>query len=126
MAQALNPHQWKERVIILFAESPNDEAFDKQLTSLQADKEGVDDRELVIYQIFTNHGIRPDGEQLDEVEVAKWRKRFKINVQEFTFILIGKDGGQKLIKAEFVPLSSLYGLIDSMPMRQAEMRRKND
>jgi hypothetical protein len=37
---------------------------------------------------------------------------------EFTFILIGKDGGEKYRSTRPVTLKTLYSLIDGMPMRQ--------
>ena len=36
-------------------------------------------------------------------------------------ILIGKDGGTKMEKTEF-DLNYIFNLIDSMPMRQREMK----
>ncbi|MEN0050651.1 MAG: DUF4174 domain-containing protein, partial [Bacteroidota bacterium] len=44
----------------------------------------------------------------------------------FTVILIGKDGGEKLRrKGKLLTRKALYQTIDVMPMRRAEMRRKN-
>jgi hypothetical protein len=41
-------------------------------------------------------------------------------------ILIGKDGGEKLSREEGTTLGEIFGLIDTMPMRRREMRRKTD
>jgi hypothetical protein len=38
--------------------------------------------------------------------------------------LVGKDGGIKLKRGDQVDLREIFGLIDSMPMRQREMRQK--
>jgi len=43
----------------------------------------------------------------------------------FQVLLIGKDGGVKLRSSEPVSMKDLFGLIDSMPMRQQEMESKN-
>ena len=39
-------------------------------------------------------------------------------------VLIGKDGGEKLRSHEIVSPETLCRLIDSMPMRQEEMRER--
>lgn len=41
----------------------------------------------------------------------------------FEVRLIGKDGGEKLRSATPVTMTAVFALIDSMPMRQAEMER---
>jgi hypothetical protein len=51
------------------------------------------------------------------------RKKFNI-VNDFIFILIGKDGTFKLRAEKPVSSDGLFSLIDSMPMRKEEMRRK--
>ncbi|MEO0341702.1 MAG: DUF4174 domain-containing protein, partial [Bacteroidota bacterium] len=49
---------------------------------------------------------------------------YKKQKDSFLFILIGKDGGVKLRSTSVVPLDDLFALIDGMPMRRAEIRRK--
>lgn len=44
---------------------------------------------------------------------------------DFEVILIGLDGGVKLRQTEALETKKLFDLINSVPMRQAEMR-KND
>jgi hypothetical protein len=39
-------------------------------------------------------------------------------------ILIGKDGGVKLVQEERVSLQAVFDLIDTMPMRRREMRQR--
>ena len=41
----------------------------------------------------------------------------------FWIVLIGKDGGVKL-RSDDAGLDQIFDLIDSMPMRQAEMREQ--
>jgi bifunctional DNA-binding transcriptional regulator/antitoxin component of YhaV-PrlF toxin-antitoxin module len=52
------------------------------------------------------------------------RKKFNIPRGEFAIILVGKDGGIKLNRAEHSQLNDIFALIDAMPMRQEEMRQK--
>ncbi|MBW2492220.1 MAG: DUF4174 domain-containing protein, partial [Deltaproteobacteria bacterium] len=39
--------------------------------------------------------------------------------------LIGKDGGIKLKRNDQIDLETIFELIDSMPMRNDEIRQKN-
>lgn len=51
------------------------------------------------------------------------RKQFEVS-DDFVLILIGKDGTDKLRTEQSVLADCLFGLIDRMPMRKEEMRRK--
>ena len=51
------------------------------------------------------------------------RKKYEV-VDDFVFILIGKDVTVKLRAKQPVLSDGLFGLTDSMPMRKEEMRRK--
>jgi hypothetical protein len=55
------------------------------------------------------------------------RDRPELDVQSqtvFEVLLIGKDGGVKLRRDKLVSPSEVIALIDTMPMRQEEMRRR--
>ncbi len=52
------------------------------------------------------------------------RCQFDVGEGEFCTILIGKDGTLKLRSTVLVSVSDIFGLIDTMPMRQEEMSRK--
>lgn len=108
----LKKYRWKKRVILLFAPTADEPELLRQKKILAGDTAGIRDRDLVI------HTILPD---------TPWQfLRDEYSIREsFTFILIGKDGGVKKRSSSAVSRESLYSLIDSMPMRQAEMKRKN-
>ncbi len=61
--------------------------------------------------------INPDAAQL-------LRENLIVSPGQFAVILVGKDGGVKLHRQEETQLDDIFGLIDSMPMGQEEMRRK--
>ena len=52
------------------------------------------------------------------------RDRFSVPDSQFRVVLIGLDGGAKLTSDEVVPTQRLFGLIDGMPMRQREIRQR--
>ncbi len=117
----LEQYQWENRLILLFG-SISESAVEKQITELEKDTEGITDRDLLIFHIDGDE-VRFIGKSANPALSAdKLRNRYNIRGQEFRYILIGKDGGVKLDKKEFVPNKSLFSVIDAMPMRQREMR----
>jgi hypothetical protein len=62
---------------------------------------------------------------LDRKDADSIRTHFAIPSNTFSLILVGKDGGTKLKRSDQVDLREILGLIDSMPMRQNEMRQKS-
>jgi hypothetical protein len=102
------------REIILFAYADDDQSIKKQLEILNSDPKGLAERDL-------------------KISVKIWRKdegithqKFKIAKNQFTFILIGKDGGEKFRSTSVVTLENLYSIIDAMPMRRYEMRKSDN
>jgi hypothetical protein len=106
----LYDYRWKNRLLLIYAN--NQEAISKQKNALDHQKEQVKERDLKI--IFL--------EDFDIEEKAYLKKKFTL-VDTFTIVLIGKDGGMKLKKKEFVEPQLIFDLIDTMPMRQAEMKK---
>ena len=126
MTQQLEPHKWKHRIILLFAETPESDYLQKQESLLESSNAGVEDRDLVTYRIFLEEGKAPGKESLDEKAVRQLRRRFDVPEKGFTFLLVGKDGTEKLRERKVVSIEQLFGLIDQMPMRRAEMRRRDN
>lgn len=115
-------HLWEDRVILLFAQNPKNPKYREMAAELAESTEGVADRDLVIYHLFWE---RPGlvGDKGVPVEVAKQLQREHAVLEDaFTFILIGKDGSQKMRAEEAVPVKMVFDEIDSMPMRQREMK----
>ena len=52
------------------------------------------------------------------------RRRFDLGGRGFAFVLVGKDGHTALASRAPVSRKRLYALIDAMPMRREEMRRR--
>jgi len=121
----LNQHQWENRILLLFTETSEDSLLIQQITHLEEDGLGLEDRDLVICQIYKSTGIAPNGKLLFAREVDQLRTEYKVSDSDSITILIGKDGGEKLRKTNKLLLREvLYQTIDSMPMRRAEMRKK--
>jgi len=121
----LAKHRWEHRVILVFAPDTEQADFQQQLEILGSDPAGMKDRDLVVYEIFPKKGKAPEKENLSAETVDWFRQRYRVATADFTTILIGKDGGEKLRTEEPLALKKLFDTIDAMPMRQAEMRRGN-
>ena len=102
-AQELAQYQWKHRVIILCGDSHSD-SYQKQLNMLSAEELDAKfaDRKLIL--------IKDSKEHCDDV---------------FKIMLYGLDGGMKLSSSTVVKAQEIFDLIDSMPMRRAEIMRRN-
>lgn len=124
LAQLPDRHRWTDRVILLFAPDPDNADYQRQTTLLANAQDGVADRDLVVYHLFREAGMAPAGQALSEQRVQALRQAYRAPKNGFAFLLVGKDGGVKLREETVVSTKRLFGLIDSMPMRQAEMRRR--
>ena len=130
----LTAYRWKNRLLLVFASSHTDPGyaqFDRRLSEAQAE---VQDRDLVVFRIFEKEPshvqlLQPKQpnqpkQQLSPEEAETLRRRFDIEPGRFTVVLIGKDGGVKMVREHRADLEEFFARIDSMPMRQQEMRDK--
>ena len=98
------------RRVLLFYKNANKEIWNKQAAELEANQAGVKERDINIesYEFSKNPEL--------------WKK-WKIDPSKsFTFILIGRDGGEKHRSDKLVSHQELFGKIDAMPMRKNEVK----
>ena len=124
LSQSLSEYQWENRLIIVFTESDTSEEFQNQIEILDEDQNGLKDRKLkVLHAVPGKHQtVLPNKSGWQDSNLYE-KKESKT---DFEVILIGLDGGVKLRQTKPVETKQLFGLIDSMPMRQAEMRRNKN
>ena len=127
MAQeAANPlasYRWQNRVVAMMASS-EDRKLAQQHQILSAARDGLLDRDLVIIAI-TDGVVKIDGVESENWDVDRLRQALDVPRTGFSIVLVGKDGGVKLRSDEPVAVETLFALIDSMPMRQREMRERD-
>lgn len=87
-------HQGRHRVVVIDTPSPQFGEYLRQSAALEAVSAGLRERDVII--------------------VTQAAPAFRI-------CLVGKDGGVKFARREFVDAATLFGLIDAMPMRRAEI-----
>lgn len=109
----LAAHRWTSRVLVIAAPDAADPRLERQREALAAARIGAAERDLVVVEAI---GRGPDAGRI--------RGRYGLPDDAFRAVLVGKDGGTKLISAEPIPLETLFTTIDAMPMRREEMRRR--
>jgi len=123
MSNPLSPYKWENRVLLIFSESQ--EQITEQKKKWFVDREGLNDRDLVIFEFNNRHGKSPDHVMLKAKQVNWFYEHYNSKNAEFKVVLIGKDGGVKLQTNEYLSTKKLFSTIDAMPMRQEEMKRDN-
>lgn len=98
-----------QRKILLFAAESTDRSLLDQQVIFAKDPTGLKERQIVV-SVITPATNKTAFDSFHQKGNA------------FIFVLYGKDGGEKYRSASPVSLEKLYGIIDGMPMRKAEMK----
>lgn len=105
-----------ERRVLLFYGTPSG-GLTEQQRNLQAAQSDLDDRDMDVILLDASSIAAADRQFLEQT--------YKLNPKlSFTGWLIGKDGGVKETYRHPVDPAQLFGLVDKMPMRRIEMRKK--
>ena len=121
----LQDYLWRYRLVLLFTSSLSDSLIAKQVSLLKSQTDELLDRDLKLIIVPRNSSPTIDGKS-GFSSSESFYKRFKVQDDSFTFILLGKDGTEKLRRlGKVVSPQELFQLIDSMPMRKAEMATGN-
>ncbi|MEM7164179.1 MAG: DUF4174 domain-containing protein [Planctomycetota bacterium] len=112
----LNALHWSSRVALVFSPSEDDPRYWETLAAIERVATEFAERDMVLLSIF--------GDQRS-LNSDRIRQRFDVRSHEFVAVLIGKDGGEKNRRDRLSDLSEWFDQIDGMPMRRAEMRRRN-
>jgi len=100
----------KNRMLLVFAPSPDHPELLRQRAFQQADADGYEERDL--------HPVEVTDATADALF-----SRYGVDPTKFTVILIGRDGEEKKRSDVALASAELFATIDAMPMRQAEMDR---
>lgn len=115
-AQSLKDYQWKNRLLFVLNPNGNSPFSHPQLKAFEDHTAAIEERQLLI--MVLHHGKLTDihGNELKQDPGELPFKDFK------GVVLIGKDGGVKLKEPFTVDPELIFNLIDSMPMRRAEIK----
>jgi len=123
-AQDLSSHLWKDRIVVIYTIDSTSKEYTRQLSELRNDIEGLVDRKLRLYSVTPTH-FKMGWED------NAWKKRNNsleeiLNTnKEFEVMLLGLDGRVKLRQDHLLSNKKLFATIDSMPMRQSELRNRD-
>ena len=106
----LNEFAWKNRLVVVFANSQEDVRFQTQIEFLKTDLAALAEREIIVLT------------DPDPANDSLLRKKFR--PRSFTLLIIGKDGQVKLRKPFPWDIRALSRAIDKMPMRRQEIKSK--
>jgi len=124
-AQDLQQYQWENRIIVVYSNETEVDLVSKQLKLLTKESNKLSERKLMVIQAHKNQ-YRTIFPENSEWVSSSLKDKLKISVEtEFEVFLLGLDGGIKLRQQEIVQTEKLFSLIDGMPMRKAEIRRKD-
>ena len=124
MPPKLADYRGANRVLVVFAHSPEDEDYRDQRHALDEARDGVKDRDLVLIEVFREGPARAEGKFLARAEAEAIRSRFKVEGGRYALVLVGKDGGEKARWYTPIPAEAVFGVVDAMPMRRREVRER--
>ncbi len=118
------------RPLLVFAPAEDEQVREQRKLLASREKDLKERQVVVVTSILTHQSAggdesklrKEDVVQLEAGEEAAARRRFHVSEGDFTVILIGKDGGEKLRSRTPVTMEKLIKVIDAMPMRQKEVR----
>ncbi|GAB3174749.1 DUF4174 domain-containing protein [Telluribacter humicola] len=108
---------WKNRIVLVYAPEEESDLLRAQKDILTSQPAELTDRDIVVIECVKDRLSMKDQGYLI--------RQFQSKPEAFGVWLIGKDGDLKLQSEHPVSMDKLMGLIDSMPMRRAEMKRHN-
>ena len=119
----LTRYRWKNRLMLVFSAHTSEAGYVAFNQSLKQRLSEVQDRDLIVFRIFEKAPSSIMEQPLPPEEAEKLRRRFSVKSGQLTVILIGKDGGIKMVQERRADIQKIFDLIDSMPMRQREMQK---
>jgi hypothetical protein len=100
--------QGKSRPVVVLSDSRDDPRVARQISALDHTRPDLDQRNI---EVLTE--AHPG---------SKLRKSLGVAEHGFAVVLVGKDGSVKKVWRDPVDPHQIFTIIDSMPMRQQEMR----
>ncbi|CAN5885990.1 DUF4174 domain-containing protein [soil metagenome] len=116
----LTAERWQTRPIVVVAPASDRALLRRVESALErpATREAFKEREMVLYSVEAGEGRR-NGVALSADQTRALLRALKLRPDgPPAFVLVGKDGGVKLVKGSDVDLEQVFATIDRMPMRQ--------
>lgn len=98
---------WDRRPIVIFADTPNDPLFRRQMGWIETDIAALDERDVVVI--------------VDTDPDARSAVRQRLRPRGFSLVLMDKDGEVKMRKPQPQTVREITRTIDRFPLRRQEM-----
>ena len=121
--QPLTNLKWGKRVVLVFMPEENHPLGARQIQLFKQEPKELKERDLLLIPVS---GARVEYQATKPGDGERLRKNFKVPENDFTLILIGKDGGEKYRTSKVVEPAEIFRIIDAMPMRQSEINRQKN
>lgn len=116
--ESVEEMRWRHRVILV----QSDQSCDGEIKTLQEANDEITDRHILWF-VFCGEIVETNFSGNLSEDFARNTKSKYFSGSSSEAVLIGKDGGVKN-RAQSLDLLALNQQIDTMPMRQREMREK--
>ena len=120
----MDTYLWANRPLLVFTPDAEHQLLLAQRESLKGHTDGLRDRDIVVIEVVGDH-VLANGHPTEALDADKLRQRFNLRQSEAAVLLVGKDGGLKVKKSEFLSAEALFQTIDAMPMRLQEIRDRD-
>lgn len=104
----LSDFLWLARLLVIFADSPNDPRFVQQMGYIEASADDLASRDVIVIT--------------DTDPVARSAIREELRPRGFDLVLIGKDGMKYLRRPLPQKVRDISASIDKLPLRLQELR----
>lgn len=124
-AQDLDKFQWKNRIILIITENEGSDLLSEQLKQYEGKKKEFKDRKIKVFQVTPSRYRELIPRKKEWVQAQRSIYELKKSESDFEILLVGLDGTVKMRQTEISETEKIFDLIDSMPMRKAEMQNNN-
>jgi hypothetical protein len=108
--------RWKNRLVLIF----QNDLESKDVLSDSLLKE-IKERKIIYF--FIGEGVKSNAEiDFSSLYIEGLKNRYQLGEIKNSWVLIGLDGGIKMRKEEELDWRLIFKTIDSMPMRQSEIK----
>jgi hypothetical protein len=125
MAETIEDYKGENRLLLIFSPDVIDDRYDRQMQQLLRNSVEVRERDLLPIEVIGVEPVRVDALTEPDMDQVELRERFEAPEGGFKVVLLGKDGTVKMTSESPIPAERLFEKIDSMPMRQREMRERD-
>jgi hypothetical protein len=121
----LDQYQLKNRILLVFAPTPDDVRYEEQVQEIEAERDGADDRDILLFGIFEEGPSFAADRAISSEESARARARFDVSDTEFGLRLVDKDGTEILRSSEPLTADDVFRAVDITDLRWREARQKS-